>query len=145
MSSIKKETDKGLHPRNPHNAPYDFKALIQSKPQLAPFVHPNKYNSLSIDFSNPEAVLLLNKALLSHFYNIKEYDIPPSHLCPPIPGRADYLHYMADLLAENNQGKIPIGKTINVLDIGVGANCSYPIIGQSIYRWRFVGSDVEER
>lgn len=29
------------------------------------------------------------------------------------------------------------------LDIGVGANCIYPIIGQTEYGWTFVGSDID--
>ncbi|PHR57119.1 MAG: 23S rRNA (adenine(1618)-N(6))-methyltransferase RlmF [Arcobacter sp.] len=137
------KTDKGLHQRNPHNAPYDFEELILAKPELKLFVNLNKYQNLSIDFSNPEAVLLLNKALLSHFYKIKNYDIPKGSLCPPIPGRADYLHYMADVLA--GEGKIPQGKQVKVLDIGTGANLIYPLLGASIYGWSFVGVDTEEK
>ncbi len=136
-------TEKGLHRRNPHNADYDFKALIQSEPKLAPFVHENKYGNLSIDFSNAQAVLLLNKALLSHFYKIKNWTIPKSYLCPPIPGRADYIHYIADLLSSSNKGVIPRGKHIKGLDIGTGANCIYPIIGSSVYEWDFVGADAD--
>ena len=136
-------TSKGLHPRNLHNANYDFEALIQSEPKLASFVHENKYGNLSIDFSNAQAVLLLNKALLSHFYKIKKWEIPKEYLCPPIPGRADYIHYIADLLSSSNKGIIPRGESIKGLDIGVGANCIYPIIGSSVYAWNFVGADVD--
>ncbi|MBU1641990.1 23S rRNA (adenine(1618)-N(6))-methyltransferase RlmF [bacterium] len=138
-----KNREKGLHPRNPHNARYDFKALIKSEPRLAPFVSLNKYDDLSVDFADPEAVLLLNKALLSHFYNIKEWHIPRQYLCPPIPGRADYIHYMADLLAASNGSEIPTGPKVTALDIGVGANCIYPLIGSSVYGWRFVGADID--
>jgi 23S rRNA (adenine1618-N6)-methyltransferase len=135
--------EKGLHPRNPHNARYDFAALIESEPKLAPFVRLNPYGDLSINFSDPEAVLLLNKALLSHFYRITEWEIPKHYLCPPIPGRADYIYYIADLLAGSNGGGIPAGAKITALDIGVGANCIYPIIGHSIYGWRFVGAEID--
>ena len=41
----------------------------------------------------------LNKALLAHFYAVKHWDIPDGFLCPPVPGRADYVHHLADLLA----------------------------------------------
>ena len=136
------EKEKGFHPRNPHNARYDFEALIASQPSLQAFVSENLYGDLSIDFSNAEAVLTLNSALLAHFYGVTEWKIPKNYLCPPIPGRADYLHYMADLLAESNSKKIP--KVARVLDIGVGANCIYPIIGSSVYGWDFVGSDVDD-
>lgn len=134
---------KGLHPRNPHRQRYDFKALITSCPQLTPFVSENKFGDLSVDFTNPDAVKMLNKALLSHFYQVKHWDIPPGYLCPPIPGRADYLHYIADLLAESNEGVIPQGKCVSGLDIGVGANCAYPIVGHRVYGWRFVGADID--
>ena len=146
MTELKKEHPKEkseLHPRNKHRQRYDFKQLIQSCPELAPFVSENKWQDLSIDFFNPEAVKMLNKALLKHFYNITYWDIPSGYLCPPIPGRADYIHYIADLLSTGNNGIIPTGNKIKCLDIGTGANCIYPIIGNSEYGWTFVGSDTD--
>jgi 23S rRNA (adenine1618-N6)-methyltransferase len=136
--------DTHLHPRNRHQGHYHFPDLIRSLPALAPFVHRNQFDTETIDFSNPEAVMLLNKALLKKEYDIREWSIPPGYLCPPIPGRADYIHYMADLLAESNNGIIPTGSKIRCLDIGVGANCIYPIIGNKEYGWSFVGTDVEK-
>jgi 23S rRNA (adenine1618-N6)-methyltransferase len=132
-----------LHPRNPHRFRYNFEQLISSCPELKPFVFINKYDSQTIDFANPQAVKMLNKAILKHFYGISYWDIPDNYLCPPIPGRADYIHYIADLLASNNKGIIPKGNSIKVLDIGVGANCVYPIVGSSTYGWNFVGSDID--
>ncbi|MFY7890521.1 MAG: 23S rRNA (adenine(1618)-N(6))-methyltransferase RlmF, partial [Spirosomataceae bacterium] len=133
----------GLHPRNPHRSAYDFTALIAACPALAPFVTVNAYQNQSIDFANPTAVKLLNQALLASFYDIQHWDIPENYLCPPIPGRADYVHYIADLLASVNDGEIPKGKAIKGLDIGVGANCVYPIIGRKEYGWSFIGSDID--
>ena len=132
-----------LHPRNKHRARYDFKQLVDSCPELAQFVKLNNYNDESIDFFNPEAVKMLNKALLKHDYDIDNWNIPPNYLCPPIPGRADYIHHIADLLGSANHGKIPTGKQIKCLDIGVGANCIYPIIGNKEYAWSFVGTDID--
>jgi 23S rRNA (adenine1618-N6)-methyltransferase len=132
-----------LHPRNKHRERYDFKALIAVCPALAPFVHLNKYNDESIDFSNSNAVKMLNKALLKKDYGVDNWDIPEGYLCPPIPSRADYLHYIADLLGAKNKDKIPIGQQIKCLDIGVGANCIYPIIGYKEYGWTFIGSDID--
>ena len=131
-----------LHVRNLHRSRYDFPQLIKSCPELAPFVSPNQYNDLSVNFSDPNAVKMLNKALLKHFYDIQYWDIPQDYLCPPIPGRADYIHYLADLLSLNNKGQIPTGHVVQVLDIGVGANCIYPIIGHCSYGWKFIGSDI---
>lgn len=132
-----------LHPRSKHGDRYDFAQLIGCCPQLAGFVALNAYGDESIDFSSPEAVRALNRALLQYHYGISGWDIPAQYLCPPIPGRADYLHYLADLLALSNGGNIPRGQTIRVLDIGVGANCIYPLIGHAEYGWRFVGSDID--
>ena len=134
---------KTLHSRNFHNDRYDFKALIKTNLDLQEFVKPNKYGDLSIDFANPQAVISLNKALLAHFYGIKNYTIPDGYLCPPIPGRADYVHHIADLLASCNNGVIPKGKAVIGLDVGIGANGIYAIIGSSVYDWNFVGSDIE--
>ena len=134
---------KTLHLRNFHNDRYDFNALIKTNPDLQEFVKPNKYGDLSIDFANPQAVISLNKALLAYFYGIKNYAIPNGYLCPPIPGRADYVHHIADLLASCNNGVIPKGKAVIGLDVGIGANGIYAIIGSSVYDWNFVGSDIE--
>ncbi len=133
-----------LHVRNKHNSRYDFDALTVSAIELKPFVVENKYGDQSIDFADPNAVKALNKALLKHFYQIEFWDIPAGYLCPPIPGRADYIHYVADLLASTHHQAIPKGKKIKVLDIGIGANCIYPIIGHQEYGWSFVGSEIDE-
>ncbi|MEZ5009284.1 MAG: 23S rRNA (adenine(1618)-N(6))-methyltransferase RlmF [Chitinophagales bacterium] len=132
-----------LHPKNRHRERYDFKVLIEICPELKPFVQPNKYNEDSIDFFDPLAVKMLNRALLKQHYDIQYWDIPEGYLCPPIPGRADYIHHIAELLGNNNFGKIPVGEKMVCLDIGIGANCVYPIIGQKEYGWSFIGSEID--
>ncbi len=133
----------GLHPRNAYRARYDFQQLILVCPELSAFVAKNKYGDESIDFANPNAVRALNRALLKQVYGVTGWDIPAQYLCPPIPGRADYIHYVADLLQRCNGGVMPTGKAIRALDVGVGANCVYPLIGHGQYGWRFVGSDID--
>ena len=132
-----------LHPRNKHRSRYNFKQLTATSKELKRFVFKNEHNDDSIDFADQNAVKALNRALLKYFYNISQWDIPQDFLCPPIPGRADYIHYVADLLGSSNKGKNPKGAKINVLDIGVGANCIYPIIGHQEYGWKFVGSEID--
>lgn len=132
-----------LHPRNPHRTGYDFAALVAASPDLAPFVIRAPHGGESIDFADPSAVKALNRALLRQCYAIGAWDIPPGFLCPPIPGRADYLHHLADLLATQPGGPVPRGPEVAILDIGIGANCIYPLIGQHDYGWRFVGTDVD--
>ncbi|WP_342654527.1 23S rRNA (adenine(1618)-N(6))-methyltransferase RlmF [Pseudomonas sp. F3-2] len=133
-----------LHPRNRHQGHYDFPRLIKSSPELGKFVITNPYGKESIDFANPAAVRVFNRALLKAFYGIAHWDIPADYLCPPIPGRADYVHFLADLLAERNEGVIPRGAAIKALDVGTGANCVYPLIGHSEYGWHFLGSDIDK-
>jgi 23S rRNA (adenine1618-N6)-methyltransferase len=125
-----------LHPRNKHREAYDFQALREVLSELGQFIKVNEYGNESIDFFNPEAVKALNFAILKHFYKIENWGIPPNYLCPPIPGRADYIHFLADIIG-------PQKTKINCLDIGIGANCIYPIIGVSEYDWDFVGSDID--
>lgn len=144
MSTEKNTQEKvRLHIRNKNRERYDLEALKVAVPELADHITINKYDAESVDFANPVAVKLLNKALLNHYYGIKNWDFPAENLVPPIPGRADYLHYMADLLGQSNFGELPEGGTIKVLDIGVGASCIYPIIGVTEYGWNFIGSDID--
>ncbi|SKB39063.1 23S rRNA (adenine1618-N6)-methyltransferase [Salegentibacter holothuriorum] len=134
-----------LHERNRNREPYDLKALADAIPKLKNYIKVNKYGGDSVDFSNPKAVKLLNKALLKHYYGINNWEFPDENLCPPIPGRADYLHYIADLLNESNAGKIQKGSQICGLDVGVGATCIYPIIGVKEYNWNFIASDIDPK
>lgn len=127
-----------LHKRNKHNGQYDFPKLITDYPPLKKFVSLNPYGVQTINFFNPQAVKALNKALLTSYYGIRYWDIPKGYLCPPIPGRADYIHYIADLV-----NPLVEERKCRALDIGVGANCIYPIIGCTEYGWTFVGADID--
>ena len=132
-----------LHTRNLHRNPYDFDLLISCVPELKHYVFVNVHGTATINFSIPEAVKLLNKALLLHFYNVRNWDIPEANLCPPIPGRADYVHYIDDLLAEE-KSEIPTGNSVKGLDVGVGANLVYPLIAHKSYGWKMLGTDISE-
>lgn len=123
-----------LHPRNRNNGQYNFAELIEAYPPLKGFVAKNKYGNESVCFFDPKAVKALNRAILAKYYDIQFWDIPPQALTPPVPGRADYIHYIADLVGCEG---------VRCLDVGVGANCIYPIIGHIEYGWEFVGSDIE--
>ncbi|MFY0675850.1 MAG: 23S rRNA (adenine(1618)-N(6))-methyltransferase RlmF [Neptuniibacter sp.] len=131
-----------LHPRNPHNSQYDLEHLAATTPELKPFLIESVKGGLTVDFSQPQAVKALNKALLQDVYGVDFWDIPEGALCPAVPGRADYIHYLADLLAVDNGGEVPKGGLVRGLDIGMGASCVYPIIGSQAYGWSFVGSDI---
>jgi 23S rRNA (adenine1618-N6)-methyltransferase len=131
-----------FHPRNRHQGHYDFEALKRRSPDLSLYVANNIHGNLSIDFTNPKAVKSLNRALLEAYYGVRNWEFPEGFLCPPIPGRADYIHHVADLLAGENSGEIPRGAAVRGLDIGVGANGIYPILGYYEYGWSFVGAEI---
>lgn len=133
----------GLHPRNRHHGRYDFPALIRVHPPLARHLVPHPVEGDTVNFADPAAVLALNRALLAHHYGLDRYELHPGALCPPIPGRADYLHHLADLLAESTPDRRPPrGPALRILDLGVGANCIYPLLGAREYGWSFVGADI---
>lgn len=141
MNNSKNKPPKRLHARNIHRQGYDFPALISSYPPLATYVQPNAYGNLSIEFANPLAVKALNAALLKHYYKIDAWDIPDGALCPPIPGRVDYIHYVAELLGVAEPASQP-QPNIKLLDIGTGANGIYPLLACQVYGWDCVGSDI---
>lgn len=128
-----------MHPKNKHKSGYNLEVLTEVYPDLEAYVFENKYNTQTIDFVDPKAVKALNTALLFKDYNIKFWEFPDTNLCPPIPGRVDYIHHIATLLEATG-----INDTITVLDIGTGATCIYPILGQAEYGWDFVGTDIDE-
>lgn len=132
-----------LHSRNQHREGYDFERLIVKSPELETFLRRNPRGQMTINFQDVDAVRMLNRALLMTHYEIDFWDIPASYLCPPIPGRVDYIHYLADLLAESNDQELPHGSDIKALDIGTGASLVYPLTGQHEYGWDFTGVDID--
>lgn len=136
-------TKTNLHPRNQHSGGYDFGRLVAQTPELEPFTISNPLGQATIDFQDVGAVRMLNRSLLKTHYNIDFWDIPRGYLCPPIPGRVDYIHYLADLLAESKNQDIPRGRNIKALDIGTGASLVYPLTGQYEYGWHFTGVDID--
>jgi 23S rRNA (adenine1618-N6)-methyltransferase len=127
----------GLHPRNPHRARYDFPRLVTALPALAAHVRPHPVAGDTIDFADPAAVLALNRALLLAHHGLARWDLPPGALCPPVPGRADYLCHVADLLPP-----VASAADIAVLEIGTGAGCIYPLLGARMLGWRFIATDI---
>jgi 23S rRNA (adenine1618-N6)-methyltransferase len=129
-----------MHSKNPHKAGYNFVALVATHPPLQEFLHTNSFGKETIDFANAEAVFHINKALLKKHHGIKDWNIPEGYLCPPIPSRADYLLYINDLLK-----KKMVEEPIQILDIGTGANCIYPLLAATMLEWNVVGCDVDTK
>lgn len=137
-TKVVKKRFGALHKRNSHKGKYNFSTLVKTLPELKPYVIKNIKGELSIDFSDDKAVIMLNRALLAHHYSVTNWSIPDGFLCPPLPGRADYLHHIADLFTDKTKGY-----QINGLDIGTGANAVYPIVAISQYNWVMRASDID--
>ncbi|HMO03970.1 MAG TPA: 23S rRNA (adenine(1618)-N(6))-methyltransferase RlmF [Kiritimatiellia bacterium] len=126
----------GHHPRNLHRDGYDYTVLTARCPELAARVVEHVRGGPTIDFTDPESVRALNRALLLTGYGLDDWSLPPGALCPPVPGRADLIHHLADLLG-------PDAREAALLDIGTGASVIYPAIGAAAYGWRFVGTECD--
>ena len=124
-----------MHPRNRYLSKHDFSDLLSREPGLSDYLITTPAGKTSLDFGEPEALLLLNRTLLKRDYGLAHWDIPRGHLIPPIPGRLDYVHTLADL----------IGAPANVLDIGTGAGLIYPVLGALEYDWTFVATDIDPK
>ncbi len=129
-----------MHKNSLHNTKYNFDELVKNHDALQAHVFTNDYHTQTIDFSNPEAVKALNTALLATHYDLKFWEFPDENLCPPIPSRADYMHHLADLLRRSH-----LDTDITILDVGTGATAIYPLLGNAIYKWDFVGTDIDEK
>ncbi len=129
---------KNLHPKNKFNQEYDFTRLVKKVPDLKHFLQQTPDKRVSIDFSNPDAVFYLNKALIEYGFDIKGWDILEQSLCPSIPGRLNYIHYLADLIGNK------ANKKVKILDIGTGSSLVYPILGSRTYGWSFVATEIHQ-
>ena len=123
-----------MHPKNPFHKDYDFDFLMEHYPGLGDFVFVNEYGNKTIKFANKQAVKALNTALLKAHYGLDYWDIPEQNLCPPIPGRLDYLLHIADLIPKAE---------LRLLDIGTGANLIYPILASCHFGWPTTASEVD--
>lgn len=141
----KKAIRNNTHSLNKNKEKYDLSTLIEVNPTLSNYLTTNHKGENTIDFSNTIAIKTLNQTLLHHYYGIKYWDFPSENLCPSIPNRADYIHYIADTLKGSNFGKLPEGEKITCLDIGTGSTCIYPIIGVIEYNWNFIASDINPK
>ena len=116
----------------------DFLILIKEFPELKKYIikHDEKIEEFSFDWSNNDLSLLMTKSILNYYFNIKYYDIPKGFLIPPVPSRLNYLNLINELIKDIEKENI-IG-----VDIGTGANIIYPILGNSIYNWKFICSEI---
>ncbi|CAL5060693.1 unnamed protein product [Urochloa decumbens] len=134
-----------IHPRNRYAAaPPDFAALAELYPSFRPFVSVSDRGRASVDFTDFSATRELTRVLLLHDHGVNWW-IPDGQLCPTVPNRSNYIHWIEDLLSSNLIPPISSSSgKVRGFDIGTGANCIYPLLGASLLGWSFVGSDVTD-
>uniref|UniRef100_A0AAV1TYH4 U6 small nuclear RNA (adenine-(43)-N(6))-methyltransferase n=1 Tax=Peronospora matthiolae TaxID=2874970 RepID=A0AAV1TYH4_9STRA len=144
------------HDRNryKHKAP-DFYALGQ---QYAEFRHylrnvDDVNCRASLAWDDPFAVRELTKTLLLHDFGL-HWEIPINRLCPPLPNRLNYLHWIEDLLRQADWSKF-VGQEqdlkttavneeiVSGIDVGTGANCIYALLGATMNKWRFIATEID--
>ena len=123
----------------------DFLTLIKEFPELKKYIlkqNEDNEEEFQFDWSNNELSLLMDKSILNYYFDIKYYDIPKGFLIPPIPSRINYINLINSIITKLIND-IDI-KNIIGIDIGTGANIIYPILGYSIYKWKFICTEINK-
>ncbi|XP_022135956.1 methyltransferase-like protein 16 homolog isoform X2 [Momordica charantia] len=145
MTRNKRKTREALtiHPRNKYaENPPDFALLASLYPSFQPFVflHPRP----RIEWTDFNATRELTRVLLLHDHGLNWW-IPDGQLCPTVPNRSNYIHWLEDLLSSDIIANTNSDRgCVRGFDIGTGANCIYPLLGASLLGWSFVGTDVTD-
>ncbi|KAG0581903.1 hypothetical protein KC19_3G018700 [Ceratodon purpureus] len=135
--------ERKMHPRNKYaEKPPDFTLLAGLYPEFKQYVSYGFNQKPRIDWTDFNATRELTRSLLHHDYGISWW-IPDGQLCPAVTNRANYIHWIEDLLALSPAPWHSSGEhLVSGVDIGTGANCIYPLLGVSLHGWRFVGTDI---
>ncbi|XP_026395899.1 U6 small nuclear RNA (adenine-(43)-N(6))-methyltransferase-like [Papaver somniferum] len=143
----RREEKASIHPRNKYSEnPPDFQQLASLYPSFQPFVfYSPRDGRPRIDWTDFNATRELTRVLLFHDHGVHWW-IPDGQLCPTIPNRSNYIHWIEDLLSSDVIAKTNVSgdNKVRGFDIGTGANCIYPLLGASLLGWNFVGSDVTD-
>ena len=133
-----------------------WKHIQETQHQAKQKHHRAKFSScITQEFS-----IALTRGLLHWYFDLTLQHIPEKHLCPPVPNRFFYVHWIQthllpllskesgrfdydsdDSEGDTNDGALalyPYG-----LDIGVGANCIYPMLNAKFFRYNMVGTDID--
>lgn len=141
----RREQPPSIHPGNRYaEKPPDFTQLALLYPSFAAFVFHSRSGRPTIDWKDFNATRELTRVLLLHDHGVNWW-IPDGQLCPTVPNRLNYIHWINDLLSSEIIPSVQgLTDRVRGFDIGTGANCIYPLLGASLFGWSFVGSDVTE-
>ena len=151
-SKAKKNNDK-MHERNRYRErPPNFAKLAASRPALrAHLVGGGRRPTLN--WKAPGASIELTKALLEEDFGLR-WSMPEDRLCPTIPQKLNYLHWIEDLLALGGTQQSAFERGVDTesrdwvrgVDIGTGASCIYPLLGAAMHpNWTFDALELDPR
>ena len=72
-----------------------------------------------------------------------EWDIPNSHLTPGLTGRINYLNWIHEVLHLIPEILESSSQNQSGIDVGTGASCIYPLLGNALYGWTFDATDID--
>jgi len=150
QARYRKNSDTRYHHKDiksftPEEDDYDYQELAKLEPRLKPVLTEQgadeAKHKYTLNWKEKGQAYYLNKAILQFDYGITHYDLPEEEgLVPAVPSRREYIYWIRDLFEQ----KESVDKPLKGLDIGVGANCIYPILGNKEFGWSFVGSDISK-
>ncbi|XP_077996061.1 RNA N(6)-adenosine-methyltransferase mettl16-like [Glandiceps talaboti] len=130
-----------MHPRNRYkSSPPDFAKLAADYPSFREHVEMNLNGKVTLDFKNPEALRALTCTLLKEDYGL-DVHLPLDRLVPTVPLRLNYIHWIEDLIQQDGNYK---GSNIHGIDIGTGASCIYPLLGEVVNDWKFTATETDD-
>lgn len=126
-----------MHPRNPYSAPIGIAELARQFPDVCDHVISRSANGhIVYDWNAPGATYAVTRALLKRDFAL-DWQQPPQFLCPPVPGRLNYLLWVEDLVLQDAAA----ATSVCVADIGTGASAIFPLIGARRFGWSFIALD----
>ncbi|KAK5135662.1 hypothetical protein LTR08_004963 [Meristemomyces frigidus] len=132
--------------RSYYDGDVDFDVLAEQDADFAAICRVSK-DERWIDFQNPKVVQQLTKSLLKCDFGVS-IQLPDDRLCPPVPVRWNYVHWIQELLdttSDTYSDRYDPEREVIGLDIGVGASCIYPLLAcSSRSSWRMAGTDIDQ-
>lgn len=123
----------------------DFVALAKND---AAFKQIWQASKKRLDFSDPETVQILSKAILKTDFGL-QLEVPEDRLCPTIPNRWNYvawLHGLLDSTSPGYSGKYDQEREVVGLDIGSGASAIYSMLClRARPKWHMCATDIDKK
>lgn len=128
-----------MHPRNPFKIKPNYELLSQKYSLFKEYLIPYSSNKkFKIDFEDPNALRCLSTILLKDKFNL-DVNIPLNRLIPSIPQRLNYLLWLEDII----DGCFTNLESVNLIDIGTGASCVFPLVGCKLKdNWYFLATEI---